>query len=167
MTFRGHTQGHRRLQGLIESSQGKSTVDFCKAPLKWMFSEAPPTMSKPIQKAMFRPFSNCPQLVSMYLRWSGGSLVVAFVADSQERRGPKRRRHALLQPSLISTKISTSLFYAQDHNFIRQRRRRHALLQPSQISTKISTSLSALMSVEADTGLCHLTRLMKITVRAT
>jgi len=58
-------------------------------------------------------------------------------------------------------------FYAQDGNFIRQRRRRHALLQPSRISTKISTSLSALMSVEADTGLCHLTRLMKITARAT
>jgi len=33
---------------------------------------------------------------------------------------------------------------------------------PSTFSTKNSASLSALMSVEADTGLCHMTRLMKM-----
>jgi len=37
---------------------------------------------------------------------------------------------------------------------------------PSTFSTKNSASLSALMSVEADTGLCRVTRLMKLTARA-
>jgi len=36
---------------------------------------------------------------------------------------------------------------------------------PSTSSTKNSASLSALMSVEAYTGLCHMTRLMKISAR--
>jgi len=36
---------------------------------------------------------------------------------------------------------------------------------PSTFSTKNSASLSALMSVEADAGLCHVTRLMKLTAR--
>jgi len=34
------------------------------------------------------------------------------------------------------------------------------------LSTKNSASLSALMSVEADAGLCHVTRPMKLTARA-
>jgi len=37
---------------------------------------------------------------------------------------------------------------------------------PSTSSKKNSASLSALMSVKADTGLCHVTRLIKITARA-
>jgi len=34
------------------------------------------------------------------------------------------------------------------------------------LSTKNSASLSALMSVETDAGLCHVTRPMKLTARA-
>jgi len=41
-----------------------------------------------------------------------------------------------------------------------------AVRTPSTYSTKNSASLSALVSVEADTGICHVTRLMKITARA-
>ena len=37
---------------------------------------------------------------------------------------------------------------------------------PSTFSSKNSANLSALMLVEADTGLCHVTRLMKMTARA-